>query len=264
MAETLSRAFLPFFVSLASAPALAQQSKSPPASKEALPPASQPVLTLKPGQLGGSPAYSTDGRALPPRAGEVLPRAASPRPRIPWNRLAFGAWIDAGNAGVFNSWLVLSRDEVLKDSVSEFGFGFGLFADFPTPGGDANEGLRLKVGAKKMAFKGVDAVLATDPAADLETGGTLLSASLVHRWELPVHLPGLWVGLGGGFDYVFSSKRNGLAGPPSSQLANAYGFKGLVALGVDIPLTSIHDVSGEITWQPISGFSVMLGGRIEM
>jgi len=37
-----------------------------------------------------------------------------------------------------------------------------------------------------------------------------------------------------------------------------------VAAGVDIAITPIHDVATQITWQPLRGYSLMVGARIEM
>jgi len=256
---------LTFFVALSVSAAPA----TPPAS--AAPAGPAPVLTLFPDRIGGAPAYNTDGQPLvdAPRPAPIL---MSPEPglpieghvkRISWNRLAFGGWGDVGSVGVLGSWFQLSQDEVLRGVARAKGYGFGLLVDFPTPA-EESEGLRLQVGGRKQTISGTEEILATDPNADLETSLTLLSFSLLYRWGLPAGYEGLWAGVGGGIDYVYSSARNGGAGPTVSRLVNSYGFKGLVAAGVDIAITPIHDVATQITWQPLRGYSLMVGARIEM
>lgn len=181
----------------------------------------------------------------------------------PWNRLAGGLYASITNSGVIVGGTRISEDTIMRGKSSEFGYGLGAFIDFPNSS-LSGSALRFKLGLYKMSFTHNSELKATYPD-QLETAATLIHLGGLLKFPLNIDLPlgHVWIGVGGQMNYALSTKRPA-AVSEDSRISGTYAFHLNLAAGTEISLNSFNDLSFELDYLPVKGYSLFIGLRTSL
>lgn len=196
---------------------------------------------------------------VPPPKVEEIPQFHS---ASHWSRFTGGLWGSYSNVAATRPLFKMSQDTILLKSGSERAWGFGGQLDFATEL-LTSQALRFRFGILHSNITPQSKTISKYPSASFENKANIFHLSGVQRFHI-LHTEEtghLWGGMGLQMNYVYSSSRIRTTGSPRSRLEHSYLFNLIFAMGTDIPLTDLEDISIEFQYLPTKSLAFLIGFR---
>lgn len=211
-------------------------------------------------------AREDDQSAETEEGDEETPKTPLKKELERWTRPAVGFWLSLQNSTVVKSQLHISSDDVLLGQGREFGFGLGGQIDFPMPGSDGANAIRLRLGVDKIAITPNDEVLAKYSTLQLEKSATVFTLTGYYRMapDMDLDMGTFWWAPVAQLNHAFSTQwpQQGQSGV--SKVRSSYGFNFGVAVGLEVPISELNDIGVAADWYPLTGFSAQVSLRTSL